>query len=322
MAKTLPFRIAISDAYGCPSGRFCSLPCGSTHIIGSMSNEHNESSFGVSGELPSTTRPMIAIAVGNTRTRVGILSGPECLKAQSVHSEHADEIAQQVAALWSEYGDAQPDPVIVLSHVSAPRADGVEHALRAAGHSLVYRFGRDLAIPVRHALTASGEKTVGQDRLLCAIGAYRVLKQACIVVDMGTAITVDFVDGEGVFHGGAIMPGIAMMFNALHEKTAHLPQLKYEKPDPSDLSPAKQTDLAMQLGVNACVRGGIRWLSERYAEFYEGYPQIIATGGDMGVLEGDELIEAFVPDLQLHGIQAACVMLADADEIESDEDSL
>lgn len=262
---------------------------------------------------------MIAVAVGNTRTRVGILSGKECLKAQSVHSEQVDEIALQIASLWSAYGDDQPDPVIVMSQVNAPSADAIEKTLRDKGHALVYRFGRDLIIPIRHALTASGEKTVGQDRLLCAIGAYCVLQQACIVVDMGTAITVDFVDGEGVFHGGAIMPGIAMMFNALHEKTAHLPQLKYEKPDPSDLSPAKQTDLAMQMGVNACVRGGIRWLSERYAEFYEGYPQIIATGGDMGVLEGDELIESFVPDLQLHGIQAACVMLAEADDDLDDE---
>lgn len=288
-----------------------------------MSNQRKESSQTASGDLPTTTRPMIAIAVGNTRTRVGILSGNECLKAQSVHSEHVDEISLQVSTLWSEYGDNQPDPVIVMSHVSGERADHIEKTLRAKGHTMVYRFGRDLAIPIRHTLTSSGEKTVGQDRLLCSIGAYRVLKQACIVVDMGTAITVDFVDGEGVFHGGAIMPGIAMMFNAMHEKTAHLPQLKYEKPDPSDMSPAKQTDLAMQLGVNACVHGAIRWLSERYAEFYEGYPQIIATGGDMGVLEDDELIEAFVPDLQLHGIQAACVMLADADDGDDlDEDAL
>jgi type III pantothenate kinase len=275
----------------------------------------------IAGELAGTTRPMIAVAVGNTRTRVGILSGRECLKAQSVHSQEVSLIADQVDALWAEYGDGNPDPVVVMSHVAVERADAIERALRDRGGVLLYRFGRDLSIPIRHALTESGEKTVGQDRLLCAIGAFNVLKQACIVIDMGTAITVDFVDGEGVFQGGAIMPGIAMMFDALHAKTAHLPQLKYEKPEPGDLSPGRQTDTAMQLGVNACVHGAIRWLSERYAEFYEGYPQIIATGGDMGVLEDDELIEAFVPDLQLHGIRAACAMLAEA-EGDLDDDLL
>ena len=286
-----------------------------------MSNEHNEPAPGVPGELPATTRPMIAIAVGNSRTRLGILSGRECLKAQSLHSDQSDEIGAQVGSLWAEYGDGEPEPVIVISHVSGDKASAIESALRKQGYNAIYRFGRDLPIPIRHTLTESGEKTVGQDRLLCAIGAYQAVKQACIVVDLGTAITVDFVDGEGVFQGGAIMPGIGMMFRALHEQTAHLPMLKYEKPDPADLSPAKQTDLAMQLGVNACVHGAIRWLAERYAEYYEGYPQIIVTGGDMGVLEGDELIEAFVPDLQLHGIRASCAMLVDAEgddnEIES-----
>lgn len=278
-----------------------------------MSPEPNNISAEFSGDLPSLTRPMIAVAIGNTRTRVGIMSGTECLKAQSVRSDEPGAAADEIRSLWKDYGDGGDDPVIVISSVSHEVADGIELAIGSSKIGSVYRFGRDIPIPIRHTLTKSGEKTVGQDRLLCAIGAFRVVKQACIVVDLGTAITVDFVDGEGVFHGGAILPGIGMMFDALHEKTAHLPQLKYEKPDPSDLSPAKQTDLAMQLGVNACVHGAIRWLAERYAEFYEGYPQIIVTGGDMGVLEGDELIEAFVPDLQLHGIRAACLMLADAE---------
>ncbi|MHA7813948.1 MAG: type III pantothenate kinase [Phycisphaerales bacterium] len=279
-----------------------------------MTSEPNNQSVPLTGDLPSMARPMIAIAVGNTRTRVGIMSGTECLKAQSVRSDDAAAIREEIQSLWKDYGDGESDPVIVISSVSHELADAIERAIGSGSIGSVYRFGRDLQIPIRHTLTKSGEKTVGQDRLLCAIGAFRVVKQACIVVDLGTAITVDFVDGEGVFHGGAILPGIGMMFDVLHEKTAHLPQLKYEKQDRSDLSPASQTDLAMRLGVDACVHGSIRWLAERYAEFYEGYPQIIVTGGDMGVLEGDELIEAFVPDLQLHGIRAACLMLADADE--------
>tara|TARA_E500000318_G_scaffold86482_4_gene82970 strand:+ start:5125 stop:5979 length:855 start_codon:yes stop_codon:yes gene_type:complete len=278
-----------------------------------MSTEPTHFSADHSSDLPSMSRPMIAIAIGNTRTRVGIMSGTECLKAQSVRSDDSPAIVDEVRSLWRDYGDGASDPVVVLSSVNHQRASEIARSIDQAGFSSVYLFGPDLPIPIRHTLTESGEKTVGQDRLLCAIGAYRVVSQACIVVDLGTAITVDFVDGEGVFHGGAILPGVGMMFEALHEKTAHLPKLKYEKPEPNDLSPAKQTDLAMQLGVNACVHGAIRWLAERYAEFYEGYPQIIVTGGDMGVLEGDELIEAFVPDLQLHGIRAACLMLADAD---------
>lgn len=269
----------------------------------------------------STALEMIlAIAVGNTRTRVGVLKGGECLKAQSHRSDDPGEIAAFAQALTREFEFPQGEPVVVMSSVSAETTDAIESALGERFASHVYRFGRDLQLPISHTLTESGERTVGQDRLLCAIGAFDVVKQACVVIDMGTAITVDFVDGEGVFHGGAIMPGVAMMFDAMHERTAQLPQLTYKKPDPDSFAPGNQTDEAMQLGVTACVRGAIRHLAERYAEFYEGYPQIIATGGDMGVLEGDEFIEAFVPDLQLHGIRAACRLVLDEDDGASDED--
>ena len=264
--------------------------------------------------LPASANTILAIAVGNTRTRVGAIKGRECVKARSLRTDEPDTIATFAHELFEEFDFPGDEPVILVSTVSQKGADAVESSLRSKFAWPCYRFGRDLQIPIRHALTESGEKTVGQDRLLCAIGAFQAVKQACIVVDMGTAITVDFVDGEGVFHGGAIMPGVSMMLSALHTGTAHLPKLTYEKLDPASNQPGRQTDAAMQLGVSACVRGGIRYLAERYAMFYEGYPQIIATGGDMGVLEDDELIESFVPDLQLHGIKRACEMLLDDDE--------
>jgi type III pantothenate kinase len=109
-----------------------------------------------------------------------------------------------------------------------------------------------------------------------------------------------------VFHGGAILPGVKMMLDSLHEKTASLPQVQYKKLDPELNDPAKQTDDAMVLGVSAAACGAVRMLTERYAEYFEGYPKVIATGGDMGILENDELIEAFVPDLQLVGLRVAC----------------
>jgi type III pantothenate kinase len=121
------------------------------------------------------------------------------------------------------------------------------------------------------------------------------------------------VDGEGVFHGGAIAPGIAMMLRSLHERTDALPQIEYRLPE--DSAPfGKDTAEAMRLGVTAMVCGSVRWLAERYALHYEAYPRIIATGGDIGVLEPDGLVETFVPDLQLHGIRRACELLLGVDE--------
>lgn len=242
--------------------------------------------------MPST---FIAIAVGNTRTRVGLVRDFALDSAMS--HENADPGAIVSAAL--ELGDGP----VVMSSVNPPLAERLEDLLRDAGRE-VYRVGRDLPVAIANAL--DDDSTVGQDRLLAALGAFARAKQACVVVDAGTAVTVDFVDGEGVFQGGAIVPGLRMMLGALHDKTAALPRVDAEPPVAGEPF-GKDTARAMRLGVFSAVRGAVRLLLERYAEAYEAYPQVIATGGDAPVLfEGDEVVEHVVPDLQLLGIVESC----------------
>jgi type III pantothenate kinase len=126
-----------------------------------------------------------------------------------------------------------------------------------------------------------------------------------VVIDAGTAITVDFVDGAGVFHGGAIAPGAQMMLDALAQRTAALPALTASDPA-SDGPYAKTTPDAMQTGVVAAARGLVRVMLDRYAEAYGAYPVVIATGGDAERLfASDELVESVVPHLVLRGIAAS-----------------
>ena len=247
---------------------------------------------------------LIAVAVGNTRARAGLFRGKEMLGSVVHPSGETEAIAGAVGS-WLEDADG-PTPVVMATVNRAP-AEALERSLAGAPGVLsggVLRIGRDVPLRIRHSLTEAGERTIGQDRLLCAIGAYGVCGQACVVVDLGTALTVDFVDGEGVFHGGAIAPGIGMMLRALHERTDALPDIEYAVPTGEETF-GRDTASAMRLGVTAMARGAVRWLAERYAFRYEAYPRIIATGGDAGVLEDDELVETFVPDLQLMGILAA-----------------
>ncbi|MEZ6241768.1 MAG: type III pantothenate kinase [Phycisphaerales bacterium] len=250
---------------------------------------------------------LIAIAVGNTRTRLALFEGGELSRGQTVVNEDPAELATRARDLLQGAQGATP----VIASVNDPVADRLEEALDAAGASPV-RIGRDLAIPLRHTLDDAS--TLGQDRALNALGAYSVAEQACVIVDVGTAVSVDFVDGQGVFHGGVIAPGLNMMLRALHEQTAALPSLRYEACDPARGPFGLDTAHAMRLGVCYAVRGLVRFAAERFADFYEGYPQIIATGGDMGVLEDDGLIEHFVPDLQLVGIHACVAQGARADD--------
>jgi type III pantothenate kinase len=274
-----------------------------------------ESTPQINSSQLSSIGTLIAIAVGNSRTRVGSFEDHECLNPQSFDSGEPESIAKRVhEIIQSSQDDLDEDPTIVLSGVHPSRADEIERAIRKLTGQTIYRFGRDFQIPIQHTLTDAGEMTVGQDRLLCALGAFDTLKQACVVIDLGTAVTIDFVDGTGIFHGGAILPGVSMMLSTLHDSTSNLPKVVYRKLESGSNEPAKQTDEAIILGVTHAIKGAVRSLTERYAEHYQGYPQTIVTGGDLGILEDDEMIDAFVPDLQLQGIRVACASVLSADD--------
>ena len=193
---------------------------------------------------------------------------------------------------------------VVFASTNKPVLDALVEQVRARTEHEVYVLGVDLAIPIHFDLAP--EQMTGQDRFLNALAAYTTMQQACIVVDAGTAMTVDFVDGEGVFQGGAIMPGFGMLIRTLHERTTALPEAGMQ-PLPEDQAFGKNTDQAIRLGVASMLRGGVRALAERYAIAYEAYPPIIATGGDAKLLfEEDELIDRIVPNLTLLGIRIAC----------------
>jgi type III pantothenate kinase len=274
---------------------------------------------------------LLAVAVGNTRTRFGLFHGNDLSDPESLPNTDVAAIATAVIkAAEGEHGVS-----IVISDVNPKVADALQRALVDAGEENVFRIGADIEIPMEHTL--EDVSTVGQDRLLCAFGAHARAGQACVVVDAGTAVTVDFVDGDGAFHGGVIAPGLNMMLQAMHEKTAKLPLLTYQTPElggtltigearriegdvvddgpttPHVLNPfGKDTKSAMLLGVTNCVRGLVLHTVEKYAEFFGAYPQVVATGGDAAALFGEEVaegggvVESIVPDLQLIGILEVC----------------
>lgn len=251
--------------------------------------------------------------VGNTRTAYALHRGFGASDRGPMHAVvNADERELVNGLQAAARGmDGAERAAVVIASVNDPVADRLEAAL-AGGAWKVYRVGRDLPIPVRHALDERGARTIGQDRLLNALAAFDTVRQACVVVDAGSAVTVDFVDGEGVFQGGAIAPGARMMLSAMHERSAALPDVAFAVPDgaapDAPMQPfGKNTPQAMLNGVYFGIRGMVRALTERYAEAYDAYPQIIATGGDAQTLfTGDELIENIVPDLTLRGVAIAC----------------
>lgn len=260
------------------------------------------------------------------------LAGPGELEPSEVLANTSPEA---IGARVLELSQGGTDGVVMAS-VNNPVADKIERVLESKRIECT-RFGRDVPVPLVNSL--ADDSTLGVDRLLVALGAFHRARQACVVIDAGTAITVDFIDGEGTFHGGAIAPGLHMMLRSMHEQTAALPEVEIDSAmvpsatveEISDESEGgagagvtpfgKSTKHAMIVGVVSAARGLCHHLIDRYAEFYRGYPRVVATGGDAPMLfENDPLVEHVVPDLVLIGMQAALERLREIDGHGEDDD--
>jgi type III pantothenate kinase len=213
--------------------------------------------------------------------------------------DNSDPIAVATAAegAWKML-DSAGAPIVIAS-TNDPFADRIADEVEARTGAEVLRITADVAPAIGTHLDAHAK--TGQDRLLNAAAAWSCVKQACVVVDAGTAITVDFIDGVGTFQGGAIAPGAQMALRAMHQHTAALPSITYREPDAGTFG--KNTEQAMLQGVHVGLQGLVWKLVEQYAMQYGAFPVVLATGGDAATLFAkDELVNAIVPDLTLHGI--------------------
>ncbi|MBO6102243.1 MAG: type III pantothenate kinase [Opitutales bacterium] len=159
-------------------------------------------------------------------------------------------------------------------------------------------------------LSVKNPEQVGQDRIAVAIGAAEFFEPPYIIVDMGTAVTIDVVDSKGAYAGGAIAPGLYAFISYLHENTAQLPLINPEKTD-YDIRVGKNTLEAMYIG---CVKGFCRLVDGIIAdferEFFNGESsakKTIFTGGSLRQLPakwiGSRLLE---PSLANIGLARAC----------------
>jgi type III pantothenate kinase len=139
----------------------------------------------------------------------------------------------------------------------------------------------------------------GRDRLLNALG---VPTKPAIIISAGTAITVDAVDAEGRFLGGAIFPGLRLMARALNDHTAVLPLIDPTVTPPP--LPGKSTEEAMHTGIVQAAAGGIAGcINQMLPQMQQDACGLFLTGGDAECLKpwipGAVVI---IPHLTLYGL--------------------
>jgi type III pantothenate kinase len=242
---------------------------------------------------------LLVLNVGNSRLAIGTFIAGELHSAARVAHDKRSEWPQAIATAWNVLGG--PDAAVAAAGVNPPLIEPLEHVVEQVTKQSIQWVGKQIDLPIGVLTDAPGE--TGVDRVLNVAAAYEQMGKACVVVDAGTAITIDCCNEKGDFLGGAIAPGVKTWLNALHEHTAKLPVVIAKAPSGSY---GKSTEQAMLHGVYHGIRGMIKELVENYATDLGEWPDIIATGGDAKMLfEGWELIHAIAPDLTLYGIALA-----------------
>lgn len=137
-------------------------------------------------------------------------------------------------------------------------------------------------------------ETLGTDRWTALIAAWHIQQAPCVVVNAGTAVTIDAlsIDGknhqQGEFLGGMILPGISLMLTSLGQNTAQLPKPDSEHALDANIYLdifAKSTTQAINAGVLNAISGAIAQMSKALATTCGQNPYIILSGGDAPVIQ-------------------------------------
>jgi type III pantothenate kinase len=263
---------------------------------------------------------MIAVDVGNARIKLGLFcqgSRGDALRPNALLPEPQETLRLDsrqpdfgpLAALLGPASAAGNAPAVPaqswhIASVNRPAATRLIDWLRSERPQDPVTLLAAADVPLEVKLARPD--MVGIDRLLDALAA-NVLRppgRPAVVVDLGTAITVDLVSVAGQFLGGAIMPGMGMAARALAEFTDLLPRLDLSELAAPPPALGDCTVAAMRAGLFWGAVGAVRQLIDQLAGPAE--PVVVVTGGDAAtvaqLLPHQTLV---VPHLTLAGIALA-----------------
>jgi type III pantothenate kinase len=250
---------------------------------------------------------IIAIDIGNTSIRIGLFLHDKKESIQTVPGTAQEELKTVLNSAWEKIPkislskEGKRDGVLVVSSVKPQWTKQVARIVRQELDEDIKLVGRDIPLPISAFVDDPGQ--VGTDRLVAAAAAYVVVENAAIVIDVGTAVTIDLVDQHGVFQGGVIFPGFALGSRALQEHTAQLPEVNIHRPSAPY---GKNTADAINCGLYYSLVGALEEIIRRFAETLGTWPQTVITGAGAKLIKEDcQFIDSYVPDLVVHGIVLA-----------------
>ena len=250
---------------------------------------------------------LLAIDVGNTNIVLGVFDGPTLIhswRLQTLRERTSDELGLLVDGLFahSRIERVQIRAVILGSVVPPLTGTISEMTERYFGvTAVIVEPGVNTGMPILY----ENPSEVGADRIVNAVAAWERFghdtSRPMIVVDFGTATTLDAISAKGEYLGGAICPGVQISADALFQRAARLPRIDVRKP-PRIVG--RTTVGAMQSGLFYGYVGMVEGLVRRMADELGGNAVCVATGGLADVIAPEtSLIEHVDPDLTLHGLR-------------------
>lgn len=226
--------------------------------------------------------------VGNTRIHAALFA-PTSAGVRLIELRHAAVLPGSVLRRWRA-----PVAEAVFASVRPAADRPLERAVRSAWGVPLKRMLRDFPPGIPNHTRKPDE--TGADRLANAVAAWHRCGRACVVADVGTAVTFDVVDSRGRFRGGAISPGRILQARALHRGTAALPDV----PPGKHSRIGRTTREAIRAGIDWGISGLLREGRRRISAELGGRPRFIGTGGDADRYAG--LFDEVVPELTLEGV--------------------
>ncbi|MEX0723201.1 MAG: type III pantothenate kinase [Gracilimonas sp.] len=217
-----------------------------------------------------SSKNILYLDIGNSSIKGAFRKG---LKWELIHSERP-LTALDIVNWINEHPEAFTE--IVVSSVRADVQEAIHEQLKDL--KLTELSVKDIP---RELLDYETIATLGIDRFLACYGATEQTTNSVVVIDAGTAITIDFMDQDDVYHGGIIAPGLAGFGEILHQKAPALPNVEMEIPN---TWPGKSTVNSLKWGQAGFYKMAIEGFLDKY-ETELGSFDLFITGGNGALVE-------------------------------------
>jgi type III pantothenate kinase len=246
---------------------------------------------------------LLAIDIGNTNLAIGFFQNGKLTEHWRLSTDHKrmqDEYGLQFLGVLDHAGiDTASISGLVISSVVPPLTDKVAQACTKYLGLSPLIVQSDLKLNVKIGYDDPG--AVGADRIADAVAASALFSLPACVIDFGTATTFNAIDKNGLYLGGAILPGIGLSAEALFERTAKLPSIELAAP-PSVIG--TNTRHAMQSGLIYGYVALVEGMVTKFKEILGKNTIVIATGGHVHLIcQHTDVIAHIEPWLTLDGLR-------------------